>query len=457
MNNSNLTPSKKVKTFVLHLAMLWHRQKAPSVYEFSDLSLKSTQDPRSLSRSEEAKMQEALALAEAIDLEIVGYEILNINSPRPSTLLGKGQVDLAHGMMSGAQAELVFINAKLSPVQQRNLEKTWKIKVIDRTGLILEIFGARAKTAEGRLQVELAALSYQRSRLVRAWTHLERQRGGFGFTGGPGETQIELDRRLIDERIVKIKKDLEHIKQTRTLHRSARSKVPYPTVAIVGYTNAGKSTLFNKLTHSDVFAHDLLFATLDPTMRQIKLGSGAQVILSDTVGFISDLPTTLIAAFRATLEEVMAADIILHVQDSSHPNRDLQAKDVEKVLQDLGVSLDTKPLVNAFNKVDMLSLEEKEYLKNQVQRTSNSVMISALTGEGFDELLKMIDHTLHKEKHVKTVFLSPESGELLAWCYRQGGVLKREDVENGLLLTLSFDTNTWQKFWERYKRKQDIK
>ncbi len=325
------------------------------------------------SRSATAKRDEAVGLAAAIDLDVTEAVIVTLNDPRPATLIGKGKVEELAGLVTAHDAGLVFVDAALSPVQQRNLEKAWKAKVVDRTGLILEIFGRRARTKEGGLQVELAHLSYQKSRLVRSWTHLERQRGGFGFLGGPGETQIEADRRMIQERITRIERELEQVTRTRRLHRQSRRRVPYPIIALVGYTNAGKSTLFNALTTGGVLAQDLLFATLDPTLRQMRLPRGTKAILSDTVGFISDLPTMLVAAFRATLEEVIEADVILHVRDVSHGDTEAQAADVKAILGDLGIDQATRTIIEVWNKVDLLDPESREAARNRADRHETSL------------------------------------------------------------------------------------
>ncbi len=368
---------------------------------------------------------------------MVRAEIAKISRPRPATLFGGGTVEHVAEWIKDDALGLVVVDGALSPVQQRNLEKSWQAKVIDRTGLILEIFGERARTHEGRLQVELAALSYQRSRLVRSWTHLERQRGGFGFLGGPGESQLEIDRRLIGERIARLRRDLDGIKRTRSLHREARRRVPYPVVALVGYTNAGKSTLFNRLTRAEVMADNMLFATLDPTMRRLELPSGRTVILSDTVGFISELPTHLVAAFRATLEEVTEADLVIHVRDAHHPDSEAQRHDVLAVLEDLGLDEAAEGgMVEALNKIDLLDPAARVSLENQASRNPNSVALSAATGEDCDRLLELIDHHLNAAVRPVRLDIPLSDGETLAWVYRHGEVLGRRDDNDAAHLSV---------------------
>jgi GTP-binding protein HflX len=379
-------------------------------------------------RSVDARLEEAIGLARAINLDVISAEIARVARPRADSLLGGGTLENLGELIRENEIGLVVVDSVLSPVQQRNLERRWQAKVIDRTGLILEIFGARARTHEGRLQVELAALSYQRSRLVRSWTHLERQRGGFGFLGGPGESQLEIDRRLIGERIARLKRELDGVKRTRALHRDARRRVPYPVVALVGYTNAGKSTLFNRLTGSAVAAGDMLFATLDPTMRRLVLPSGRSAILSDTVGFISDLPTHLVAAFRATLEEVTEADIVVHVRDSHHPDSEPQRSDVLNVLVDLGIGETVETgLIEVMNKIDLVDPTARARLENHELRSSHSVALSAITGEGCEAFLALVDRRLESEIRIIRLDIPLTDGKTLAWLYRHGEVLGRRD------------------------------
>ena len=391
------------------------------------------------SRTAEGALEEAVGLTSAINLDVRQAWVAPVRKVRPATLLGAGAVEELKVHCKADEIDVVIVDTQLSPAQQRNLEREIGAKVIDRTGLILEIFGARARTAEGRLQVELAQLTYQRTRLVRSWTHLERQRGGAGFMGGPGERQIEIDRRLIDERIVRLKKELSDVQRTRTLHRSSRKKVPYPVVALVGYTNAGKSTLFNRLTRAEVMAEDMLFATLDPTMRSVKLPGGRTVILSDTVGFISDLPTQLVAAFRATLEEVLEADLLLHVRDAADPDTGAQKRDVEQVLTELGLTGDdSKAMIEVLNKADLLAPEDRAQLAKLVDG-ERFVMASALTGDGCDALMAAIDARLAAQRTVIELDVDYADGKTLAWLYRRGQVLDREDRETGAHLTVALD------------------
>jgi len=379
-------------------------------------------------------LEEAVSLAAALPgLEVVGADIVRLTNPSPGQLFGKGKVEELGARVKAEEIDLVLIDGPVSPVQQRNLERAWKTKLLDRTGLILEIFSDRAATREGVLQVEMAALSYQRTRLVRAWTHLERQRGGLGFVGGPGETQIEADRRAIDEQLTRLRRQLDKVVKTRSLHREARAKVPYPIVALVGYTNAGKSTIFNRLTGAKVLAKDMLFATLDPTMRSVTLDTGRDVILSDTVGFISDLPTQLVAAFRATLEEVLAADLIVHVRDIAHPETESQAEDVHAILDDLGVTEET-PRLDVWNKIDALEHSVRDAVLAQADRQESVLVTSALTGEGLDEMVAAITRVLDRDRVEAVVQLGHADGRKRAWAYEQGIVLDEDDSETGVTL-----------------------
>lgn len=440
-------------------------------------------------RDADARLAEAVRLAQAIDLRVVHAEVVTVSRAAPATLFGKGTVErIGRVVLPGSpedEAEatakpdkdkssrerrqekrkisspepivsLAVVDAALTPVQQRNLEKAWSCKVIDRTGLILEIFGARARTREGQLQVELAALTYQRSRLVRSWTHLERQRGGFGFLGGPGETQIETDRRLIGERIVRIKRELDEVKRTRHLHRAARKRVPYPVVALVGYTNAGKSTLFNTLTRAEVTARDQLFATLDPTMRALALPSGRTAILSDTVGFISDLPHELVNAFHATLEEVREADIVVHVRDAAHPETESQKNDVLAVLKEIGRpdraegEGTEEGMIEVLNKIDLLPSEARDALKVRVTRGNTDVVaLSAVTGEGCAELLALLDRRIAEKLSLIEVTLAPQDGADLAWLYAHGEVVERADSEDAIVLKVRLDPAQAARFERR--------
>ncbi len=399
-------------------------------------------------RDVEARLEEAAGLAEAIGIDVQDRVHFRVRAPRPATLFGKGQVEGIAEAVRMAEAELLIVDASITPIQQKNLETETKAKVIDRTGLILEIFGERAATAEGRLQVELAHLDYQAGRLVRSWTHLERQRGGFGFLGGPGETQIEADRRLIRDRMAKLKRELEQVTRTRGLHRARRQKAPWPVVALVGYTNAGKSTLFNRLTRAEVMAEDLLFATLDPTLREISMPGVAKAILSDTVGFISDLPTQLVAAFRATLEEVLAADLIIHVRDISHPDSHAQRQDVEQVLKELGIG-EGAPVIEAWNKIDRLDAEGAASLRAEAARREDVVVLSAISGEGIEDLLACTAEHLSKGAQLHEVVLGAGDGEAIAWLHQHGEVVSQESEEMQTRLTVRMGPAEWERFQAR--------
>lgn len=408
-------------------------------------------ESRSARRNMTDILEEAEGLARAIHLDVLYCNTARIDKISPATLLSKGTVENIGDMITEQKPELVIINGTLSPIQQRNLENAWKVKVIDRTGLILAIFGERAQTKEGKIQVDLAALEYQKSRIVRAWTHLERQRGGLGKTGGPGEKQMELDRRRIDNFILSLKKQLEAVRKTRDLGRKSRERVPFPIVALVGYTNAGKSTLFNRLTGAGVFAEDMPFATLDPTLRSIQLPSGRKVILSDTVGFIADLPTHLVAAFRATLEQVKYADVIIHVRDVSRPDHDAQRQDVIDVMTELGVDYaQDERIFEVLNKIDRCGEEGRDEFLRQSRVMENRIALSALTGEGITDFLARVDTFLSRHHLPLSYKLKIEDGEALSWLYRKGEIETRKDTKKYITLTVRLDDKDKGQFEHRF-------
>lgn len=418
------------------------------------IPLKTERGTTRASRKIEDLLEEAEGLVHAIHLQVSSTHVARVSRINPAQLLGKGTAEYIGAVIEDEKPAVVIVNYKLTPVQQRNLEKLWNVKVIDRTGLILEIFGERAQTKEGRIQVDLALLEYQKSRLVRSWTHLERQRGGGGFMGGPGETQIELDRRIITDRIAQLKKDLEQVRRTRELGRKNREKVPFPIVALVGYTNAGKSTLFNRLTGANVFAEDLPFATLDPTLRRLELPNGKTIILSDTVGFIADLPTTLVEAFRATLEQVQYADIILHVRDVSSPDSPWQREDVIKVLGELGIEYDQDPRIyEVLNKIDAVEGEALEDIRRDAAFSEDRLFpVSARTGEGTQELLRQIGEHLSQEDVIYAITVPAADGRAMAWLHKEGEVLSQDsDGAGDILVKVRLSEDNRGRFQTRFQ------